>query len=424
MKLEEKISLLVRAARLLYVHAHPTDDLVVVVSRLGAALGTRVVLDMRWEELKIEAVDESGSVSRAIPASPTMIDMSIVTATMRMVADVVEGRLAPSAASAVLGEIERPAPTPLPIFALAAAAGAGSLATLFGADAPAVALIAASAGAGAALRRMISHYSSDAFLQQFAAAVLAGLVGTVAIHFRLSATLSLVAMAPCMILVPGVHFLNSLMDMYSARMELGGCRLLFAAIIMVAISTGLLLSLGLGGASLPVTEAGRAIPLMLDAPAAGIAAASFATFFSMPRKLLGWTVAVAVVAHVVRWVLMAFAGLSFAWAALAACAVAGAVATPIAHRLQAPFAGVGFAAVVSMIPGIFIFRTASGLIHILDQGASASSALVAATLSDAIMAAVVVLAMGIGLVTSRRIVRSWQPAMSRRSPQPQARVDH
>jgi uncharacterized membrane protein YjjP (DUF1212 family) len=400
MKLEEKTNLLLRAARLLYVHAHPTDDLVAVVSRLGAALGARVALDMRWDELKIEAGDESGSVSRAIPATPTMIDMSVVTATMRMVADVVEGRLAPSAASAVLGEIERPAPTPLPIFALAAAAGAGSLATLF--------------GAAPRRRRKISHYSSDAFLQQFAAAILAGLVGTVAIHFRLSATLSLVAMAPCMILVPGVHFLNSLMDMYSTRMELGGCRLLFAVIIMVAISAGLLFGLGLGGASLPVTEAGRAIPLILDAPAAGIAAASFAAFFSMPRRLLGWTVGIAVVAPIVRWVLMTFAGLSFAWAALLACTVAGALATPIAHRLQAPFAGVGFAAVVSMIPGIFIFRTASGLIHILGQGASASSALVAATLADAIMAAVVVLAMGIGLVTSRRIVRSWQPAMSRR----------
>ena len=80
-----------------------------VVSRLGAALGARVALDMRWDELKIEAVDESGSVSRAIPASPTMIDMSILTATTRLVADVVEGRLSPPAASAVLGEIERPA---------------------------------------------------------------------------------------------------------------------------------------------------------------------------------------------------------------------------------------------------------------------------------------------------------------------------
>ena len=406
MKLEEKTDLLGRTARLLYTHAHPTDDLVVVVSRLGAALGARVVLSVRWDELKIEVTDESGSASRAIPASPTMIEKSIVTATIRMVVDVVEGRLAPSAASAVLDEIERPRPTALPLFALAAAAGAGSLATIFGADAPAVALSSASAGAGAVLRRMISYYSHDTFLQQFAAAVLAGLVGAVAIHFKLSATLSLVAIAPCMILVPGVHFLNSLMDMYSTRMELGGCRLLFATLIMVAISAGLLLGVGLGGASLPVTEAGRAIPLALDALAAGIAAASFAIFFSTPRNLLGWTVAIAIVAHMVRWVLMTFAGFSFAGGALVACAVAGALVTPIAHRLHAPFAGVGYAAVVSMIPGIFIFRAASGLTHILGQGASAPSVLVAGTLSNAIMAAAVSLAMGIGLVTSRRIVTS------------------
>ncbi len=161
-----------------------------------------------------------------------------------------------------------------------------------------------------------------------------------------------------------------------------------------------------------MTEAGRAIPLALDAPAAGIAAASFAIFFSTPRNLLGWTVAIGVVAHIVRWVLMTFAGFSFGWGALVACAIAGALATLIAHRLQAPIGGVGFAAVVSMIPGIFIFRAASGLIQILHQGDSASRVLVAATLSDAIMAATVTLAMGIGLVTSRRIVRAWQPVMS------------
>lgn len=362
--------------------------------------------------MKIEVADESGSASRAIPASPTKIDKPIVTVAICMTIDVVEERLAPSGASAVLDAIERPRPTALPLVALAAAAGAGSLGTIFGADAPAVALSSASAGAGAVLRRRVSHYSSDAFVQQFAAAVLAGLVGAVAIHFTLSATSSLVAMAPCMILVPGVHFLNSLGDMYSTRMELGGCRLLFAMLIMVAISTGLLLGLGLGGVSLPVTEAGRSIPLALDAPAAGIAAASFAIFFSTPRKLLGWTMAIAVVAHIVRWVLMTFAGLSFGWGALAACAIAGAFATLIAHRLQAPVGGVGFAAVVSMIPGIFIFRAASGLIQILHQGDSASRVLVAGTLSNAIMAATVILAMGIGLITPRRIVRAWQPVMS------------
>ena len=47
MKLEEKTDLLVRAARLLCTHAHPTDDLVAVVSQVGAALGARVVLGVR-----------------------------------------------------------------------------------------------------------------------------------------------------------------------------------------------------------------------------------------------------------------------------------------------------------------------------------------------------------------------------------------
>ena len=47
MKLEETTDLLVRVARLLYTYAHPTDDLVAVVTQLGAALGARVVLGVR-----------------------------------------------------------------------------------------------------------------------------------------------------------------------------------------------------------------------------------------------------------------------------------------------------------------------------------------------------------------------------------------
>lgn len=404
MTIHESATLVLASARALFCNGQSTNEVVAAAERVGRKLGMNVELRARWGDLHLQVASDEPRVLPSVAAVPAGLDMNRVVSATRVVDEFAAGRLTPAAANDALEAISNSAPSPTWLFALAAGTAAVSLAVIYGVHYfLSAVLIFFSAAAGAVLRRWLAGRSKNALVQPFCAALLAGVIGAIAVKLEPTSSLRLVAICPCMVLLPGPHILNGAFDLIDGRINLGASRLLFAGMIVLAIAAGLLIGLALPGDSLPVEAPGRVVPLWQDVVAAGVAVACYSIFYSTPTRLLVFPVAVGMAAHALRTAGITYLGFDTSTGAFVACAFVGLVLAPLARRQHLPFAALAFASVVSMMPGVFFFRVASGLVQIAHGGAAVAH-LVPETIGDAMTAFMVVMAMTIGLVISRALI--------------------
>ncbi|MDQ7877423.1 threonine/serine exporter family protein [Microbacterium sp. QXD-8] len=393
---ESDQDLVAGAAALLQATGESTSVALAAVQRMNRGLGTTFELVPAWTAVAItDPSSPTAPPPRIVAAAPTGISMRAVAVLMRTVDQLSETTAGRTELVTALRDARASRPANFWIFLLACATGAGSLAIIFGAqDATAVLLAAGSAALGGAIRRLLSRVHIGPIGQVFAAAFLAGIIGGLAVQADLSSSLRLIAVCPAMILVPGPHILNGALDLLAMRIPLGFARLGYAGLLLLSIGTGLAIALAIFGTDLPTDPAGRTVPFWLDVAAAAVAAASYPVYFSMPYRLIVWPVIVGAIAHGLRWWAMSVWGMNIVIGAFLACLLVGIVLAPVAHRLHIPFAGIGFAAVVSLVPGVFVFRAIDALDSLPFGGADPQ---LLGGISDATTAGLIIIAMAVGL---------------------------
>jgi uncharacterized membrane protein YjjP (DUF1212 family) len=397
------------AATLLFAQGQTTERTVAAAERLGHALGVTVRVLPYWGALIIEL--DGTLVSKIAPAEPLGVNMGRVLAVTTVIDQVCDGALSAEAAQSSLESAGHLPPASTLRFTLFAAIGAASLGVIFGAlDATSLLLIAASAAIGALVRRWLAGVSHNPLIQPLCAAFIAGVVAAAVGRFQLSGAVALVGFCPCMVLVPGPHILNGAIDLARTRIALGIARLAYAGVIVLLICAGGLFGFTSIGTNLAMAATSRPVPLVIDVIAAGCAVASFGTFFSMPWRLLPFPIVVGMLAHAARWALISVAGGSVATGALVACMLVSVLVTPVADRLHLPFAAVAFSAVVSLMPGFFLFNAATGLVELVSIGSTAPAALLTGIVTSGATAFLIIMAMTFGLILPRMLFERALPA--------------
>jgi uncharacterized membrane protein YjjP (DUF1212 family) len=415
------VSFLSLATRVLFINGETTRRIVRGVERLGKALGVDVTMSARWGEVMLRIDDPAGPRLHWIAATPVGVEMQKVAAANDLIDRFCNNAIGFDDARKELAAIRHLPPVSLARFVLLTAAGAAALGVIFGAGQwLTLGLIALSAGAGALLRRWLATLGHNPFAQPFGAALLAGVIGAIVARLQLVAMPHLVAVCPCMVLVPGPHFLNGAIDLARSRVALGACRIGYASLTTLVISVGLLAGLSLGGFDLPASLPAGTVPLGYDVIAAGIAVAAYGTFFSMPWRMLPIPIVIGMLAHASRWLVIVQGGGSAETGALAACFLVGVIVTPVADRLRMPFAAFAFASVVSLIPGVYIFRMASGLLNLIAPGHGPSPDLLLGTMVDGATALLIIVAMAFGLIVPKLVIEYLFPKLIDAEPEPAA----
>lgn len=136
---------------------------------------------------------------------------------------------------------------------------------------------------------------------------------------------------------------------------------------------------------------------------AGLAVMGFAMVFAVPRRTLPGIVALAVLAHLLRAVIL-HGGAALPEASFVAALFVGLAATVIAPRTGQATPIYAFAPVIPLVPGTFMFHTLTGILDLTIGDVPDPNPVVVSTVVDASVATLTIIALAVGAISPSLII--------------------
>ncbi len=316
------------------------------------------------------------------------------------------GNLDLTVCQAKFDEIEARTPRhPLWLRVVCLGVAAACLAILLRADTGAIVAAGVSTGIGLLARQEMGRRHFVLLSLPLTAGFLGAVCSGFAYRMGWTQMPALALIVPSLMLVPGPHLINSLLDLIDNHLTMSLARLWLAAGILVASALGMALGIAVTLPELPQSTHSNASDLNLvsDMALAGLVTLGFALFYNSAWPHAAMAVAGGMIGHGTRYLALE-GNCGLITATFLGSFAVGVISALIVRRSQVPFAVVAFAGAVTMMPGVQIYRAVREswqLAHFLD---AADSTVVALTLGSAAQACYVVLALGLGLISASRIL--------------------
>jgi uncharacterized membrane protein YjjP (DUF1212 family) len=366
------------------------------------------------------AVSLAGDALVLMPVRELRYNTAVQARVHTILEQVRRGELEPTTALAQLGRVEADTqrhPRWLAILVLSVAAA--SLAGLLGADAGAVVVAGLATGLGLLARQELGRHHFSLLTLPLTAALIGAVLGGLAIRLGWTRTPGLVLIVPALMLVPGPHLINGILDLIDNYLPMSLARLGLAAGILLASALGIVLGIELTlPGPLPTDQGANAdhLNLVSDVVLAAIVTCGFAVFYNTPWRQVGLAAVGGMAGHGLRFLALE-AGCRLEAATFLGGLAVGVVSGWMARSGKTPVAVLAFAGAVTMMPGLHMYRALSGALQLARLTNETDPAAMAGTLGNASQACLVVSGLALGVIFGARAVLALggEPSPPKRS---------
>ncbi len=410
-----ELDLLLQGGRLLLEYNESTGEIHRALTRTAKILTNEVChIGVSYGGVTVSLAQQGRAVE---PVKELRYNMAVQSRVHAILGQVQQGRLDAAAALRSLSRVEAETPQHSRwLAALLLGAAAASFAVLLGADAAATASAGLTAGLGLLARQELGRRHFSLLALPLTAALIGSGLGGLAIRLGWTRSPELVLIVPALMLVPGPHLINGLLDMIDNYVPMSLSRLWLATGILFASALGVVIGVELTVPNplFPDQSAGgHHLNLVSDMALAGVATCGFAAFYNTPWRRLWMAAAVGIAGHGVQFLALE-AGCRLEAATFLGGLTVGALSAGMARFSKQPVAVIAFAGAVTMIPGLSLYRALGGALALARQADNIDPSAAAVTFGHAFQACFVVGALALGLILGTRVVQAlvWERASS------------